>query len=164
MTSTASCGFSAHTTDRYRDGDLPDGERRSFEAHLGGCERCRTRLAGAQALGGLLRIRGDAQGESLRRDFAERLLAKLPAERHSAIAEVVRTWRTRRALWFGVLALAAAAAVLVPLLVQRASFDRRASAENEAHIHSKSVTDPPRAKRSPGGPNAAAGARALPAR
>ncbi len=143
MTHRASCGLDRTAVYRYRDGDLPEAERRTFEGHLGGCASCRGRLEDGDALGRLLRIRDDALGEELPKDFAAQLMARLPAAKRPGWTRLLGSWHSHRLLWVSAVAVAAALAVLVPLVVRQGAIDRRSAAENEAGLRRRELVAPP---------------------
>jgi anti-sigma factor RsiW len=127
----------------YRDGELPSAERHELEAHMASCSDCSARLADAQALGGLLRLRAEAVADEMPADFSARVMAGLPSKGPGLRGAWARFWRAKMPLMIGLLAAAAAvAAVLVPLLVGGHQARTSGAVENEAHIHRLAVQSP----------------------
>ena len=161
MIHPASYGRESRTVDRYRDGDLTDAERRSFEDHLRGCDFCRGRLDDGDVLGRLLRSRDEVLGSELPVDFTSRVMSSLPSRKHSVWSRWLSSWQSHRLLWVSAVAVAAALAVLVPLVVRQGAIDRRSAAENEAGLRKGELIRPPATqRRHAGGPP---GIRPLPA-
>ncbi len=103
------CRHSRRLFSRRLDDRLSDGERQALEAHLSGCARCRTELAGWEASARALRAIGPAgvpdglaerTWRAIRAAIAERP-ARMPASFEERFV-----WAARRAAVIGVLAAA----------------------------------------------------------
>lgn len=94
--------------------DALDGdERRAFEAHLAGCERCRADLAGLTETAGTLGLAADAAEPP--KGLRDRLLAAAREEGPSNVVAIGSSRRRRFALVGGAAAAVAAAALAIGL-------------------------------------------------
>jgi anti-sigma-K factor RskA len=99
-------------TPAYALDALADDERRAFEAHLAGCERCRADLAGLTETAGALGLAADAAEPPS--GLRDRILAAAREEGPSNVVAIASRRRRRFAI-AGVAAAVAAAALAIGL-------------------------------------------------
>ena len=99
-------------TPAYALDALADDERRAFEAHLAGCERCRADLAGLTETTGALGLAADAAEPPS--GLRDRILAAAREEGPSNVVAIA-SHRRRRLAIAGVVAAVAAAALAIGL-------------------------------------------------
>lgn len=95
----------------YVLGALSSTERREYESHLNGCERCRSSVADLSGVPALLALLDDELKQDLKQGPA---VPDVPPLRPEVLGELLAKvgWRRRRARWAAATAMAVAAVVL----------------------------------------------------
>lgn len=95
----------------YVLGALSSTERREYETHLNGCERCRSSVADLSGVPALLALLDDELKQDLKQGPA---VPDVPPLRPEVLGELLAKvgWRRRRARWAAATAMAVAAVVL----------------------------------------------------
>jgi anti-sigma factor RsiW len=141
------CHVSGLELSRYRDGELPTANLAELGKHVEECEACQLRLADSAVLSRLLSEQFLQSEHALPPGFTAGVMARLPQPRPTLVASL-RAWLPRRrALSFGLIGVAAAAAALAIVFapsLRNPDDHLQETTESEAQIHSIEVTSPDR--------------------